>query len=125
MGKNFLIGTNTLIYAQMKKLPEKGLQFLSSVIDEEFNVSFITYIEFLGYKDAPKATENLIGLANVLHINNTIIDICIGLRKQIRIKLPDAIIAATALAYNYTLVTNNEKDFENIKGLLMINPMAF
>jgi hypothetical protein len=32
----------------MKKLPAKGLQFLADVINEDFTVSFITYIEFLG-----------------------------------------------------------------------------
>jgi predicted nucleic acid-binding protein len=34
----------------------------------------------------------------------------------------DAIIAASALHYGYTLVTNNEKDFTNIKGLKIVNP---
>ena len=34
----------------------------------------------------------------------------------------DAIIAATAIAHGYTLITNNEKDFTNIKGLKIINP---
>ncbi len=36
--------------------------------------------------------------------------------------LPDAIIAATALAQGLTLITNNEKDFNNIKGLKIVNP---
>jgi len=38
------------------------------------------------------------------------------------IKTPDAIIAATALAYDLTLTTNNEKDFSHIKGLKIVNP---
>ena len=122
MGQKFLIDTNTVIDGQMKKLPEKGLQFLAKVINKNFTVSFITYIEFLGYKDATQATENFIALADVIEINKTIIDTCIALRKTQSIKLPDAIIAATALALGYTLITNNEKDFANIKGLKTINP---
>lgn len=123
MGKKFLIDTNALIDAQMKKLPEKGLQFLAHVINQDFIVSFITYIEFLGYKDASKATEDFIALADVVEVNKIIIDTCIALRKARRIQLPDAIIAASALAYGYTLITNNEKDFTNISGLEIVNPM--
>ncbi|HEY8780276.1 MAG TPA: type II toxin-antitoxin system VapC family toxin [Mucilaginibacter sp.] len=123
MGKKFLIDTNTLIDAQMKKLPEKGLQFLAQVINEDFTVSFITYIEFLGYKDATQASEDFIALADVVEVNKNIIDTCIALRKAKRIKLPDAIIAATAQVYGYSLITNNEKDFANIRGLKIVNPM--
>ncbi|GLU57028.1 hypothetical protein Dfri01_64890 [Dyadobacter frigoris] len=64
MGKKFLIDTNTLIDAQMQKLPESGLRFLADVINQDFTISFITYIEFLGYKNATKATEEFIALAN-------------------------------------------------------------
>ncbi|MEY3452121.1 MAG: hypothetical protein RL711_1949, partial [Bacteroidota bacterium] len=77
MGTKYLIDTNTLIDAQMNKLPTKGLQFLANVINKEFTVSFITYIEFLGYKDATTATENFISCAQVVDINKTIIDACV------------------------------------------------
>jgi predicted nucleic acid-binding protein len=122
MGQKFLIDTNSLIDAQMKKLPEKGLRFVADAINQDFTVSFITYIEFLGYKDATQATEDFIALADVIETNKTIIDTCIAIRKAQRIKLPDAIIAATALAYGYTLITNNESDFANIEGLQIVNP---
>ncbi|SDE15415.1 PIN domain-containing protein [Niabella drilacis] len=46
----------------------------------------------------------------------------IEIRKLHSIKLPDAIIAATALVNNYTLVTRNTADFKNIEGLKMTNP---
>jgi predicted nucleic acid-binding protein len=48
----------------------------------------------------------------------TTIDIC----KQSRIKLPDAIIAATALSSNLTLLTRNVSDFKHIQGLTVVNP---
>ena len=98
------------------------MQFLKNLIDENFNVSFITYIEFLSYKYSTQATEDFIALADVIEINKSIIDICIALRKAHTIKLPDAIIAATALFLGYSLITNNEKDFANIKNLEVINP---
>ena len=53
MGKKFLIDTNTLIDAQTRKLPESGLQFLERIIDEDFSISFVTYIICLdGASDA-------------------------------------------------------------------------
>jgi predicted nucleic acid-binding protein len=106
----------------MKRLPENGLSFLAEAINENFTVSFITYIEFLGYKDATKANKDFIDLATIIEINRDIIDTCIDLRKTYRIKLPDAIIASTALVYNLTIITNNEKDFKNIDVLEFINP---
>jgi hypothetical protein len=36
--------------------------------------------------------------------------------------LPDAVIAATCLVNNFTLVTRNQKDFEGINGLKIYNP---
>ena len=44
------------------------------------------------------------------------------IRKKQKIKLPDAIIAATALVYELSLVSRNVSDFKNIDGLQLINP---
>jgi predicted nucleic acid-binding protein len=44
------------------------------------------------------------------------------LRKTHKIKLPDAIIAASALIYNLTLITRNTNDFKKIEGLKVVNP---
>jgi len=124
MGKKYLIDTNTLIDAQMKKLPEKGLQFLADIINEDFTVSFITYIEFLGYKYVTQAAADFIALADIIEINKPIIDTCIALRKVHNIKPPDAIIAATALLHDCTLVTRNISDFTGLPGLRMLDPFA-
>ena len=121
MKTNYLIDTNVLIDAQMKRLPANGLAFLSKTIDENFTVSFISYIEFLGYKSLSEASWLFIKLAKVVEINKMVIDACIKLRKTQRIKLPDSIIAATAIVHNYTLISNNESDFINIQGLNLLN----
>jgi hypothetical protein len=34
----------------------------------------------------------------------------------------DSLIAATALARRFTVVTRNTKDFENIEGIILLNP---
>jgi predicted nucleic acid-binding protein len=58
----------------------------------------------------------------VLNITPKVIEYCVNLRKMKKIKTPDAIIAATALAHNCILITNNEKDFANVEGLSITNP---
>jgi predicted nucleic acid-binding protein len=40
-----------------------------------------------------------------------------NIRRDKKVKTPDAIIAATAIANDYTLISNNDKDFKSIQGL--------
>ncbi len=122
MGKKYLIDTNVLIDAQMSRLPKESLSFLTNVIDQNFTVSFITRIEFLGYKDITKSSEDFISLASVIGIDDSIVDTCIHLRRTRKIKIPDAIIAATSLTHNLTLITRNTSDFYNILNLKLIDP---
>lgn len=42
------------------------------------------------------------------------------IRRATRIKLPDALVAATALSSRRVLVTRNTKDFRRIKGLRIL-----
>ena len=61
--------------------------------------------------------------SSIIHtLSPAIVQRTIELCKQIKIKLPDAIIAATALTENLTLVTRNNNDFENIPNLKLLNP---
>ena len=46
----------------------------------------------------------------------------IEIRKVFKIKLPDAVIAATALVNGLSLISRNIKDFVNIPDLNVINP---
>ncbi len=49
------------------------------------------------------------------------VDQCVKIRRSRKIKTPDAIIAATAIINNLTLITS-DGGFENIQGLKVINP---
>lgn len=122
MEQRYLIDTNAIIDAQMGKIPKKGMEFMTTVVNTAFIVSFVSYIEFLGYNNISPQSEAFISLATVINIDKSIIDTCIALRKSKRIGLPDAIIAATALTQNLTVVSRNVKDFANIDGLQVIDP---
>lgn len=55
-------------------------------------------------------------------LTDEIVDETIAIRKVHKIKLPDAIIAATAKTKNLALITRNESDFNAVSGLTIINP---
>lgn len=56
-------------------------------------------------------------------INPVIQETAISLRQTRKIKVPDAVIAATALYMDLPLVTRNLDYFQCIKGLELINPL--
>ena len=58
----------------------------------------------------------------ILPIDQPVIEKTIYLKQNHKIKLGDALIAATALVHNLDLITRNVKDFENIVGLKVTNP---
>jgi len=122
MGEEFLIDTNVLIEYTGDLLPEKAYSFISAIIDEQFTISVISKIEVLGHITASKELENFIGLAAVKGLTDDIINKTIELRKVYKTKLPDAIIAATALVNELTIITRNKKDFERIEELKVLNP---
>jgi len=103
-----------------------GMAFMDTAIDAIPNLSVITQIELLCWKTdmiIEQKVKDFIRDSVILAISSDIILHCVALRKNKKIKTPDAIIGATAIAYDYTLLTNNENDFSNIKGLKIINPM--
>ena len=121
----YLIDTNAVIDYLGKKLPAAGMKFMNSIIDAVPNMSVITKIEVLSFSASDEHYQlltNFMNDATVLDLSNNIVDASIDVRKKHKTKLPDAIIAATALAHGYTLITNNEKDFANIKELKIVNP---
>jgi len=57
-----------------------------------------------------------------LPLTSEIAERTIILRKRFRIKVPDAIIATTALEYSLQFVTRNQDDFVKVEDLRLINP---
>ena len=126
MGEGFLIDTNILIYYLADAIPEEELPKVEEILRKSFNISIITKIEFLGWKghtpEGFEKSKEFISFANIIPLTDEIADVAIELRRKVSIKLPDAVIAATALVHNLTLVTRNVKDFEKIEGLRIYNP---
>jgi predicted nucleic acid-binding protein len=106
------------------KLPAKAKKFLLTI--NEPIISVVTQIELYSSVNSTTKEINLINdFINEAKVYNTldekIVKECIAIRKTHKVKLPDAIIAATALSQDLILLTRNTADFKSIKQLATIN----
>jgi tRNA(fMet)-specific endonuclease VapC len=120
-GTKYLFDTNTLISFFNG---DPGLQPFSQA---PILLSVISVIEFLAF---PKITDEHKALFNAFLKKSEVIDLTSGstafietiinVRRLYKLKLPDAIIAATAIYKNATLISN-DKHFQNINTLSVLN----
>jgi len=119
-GNRGLFDSNIIIY-----LSKRELTF--SIVDQfdEIFISVITYMEILGYDFEDSNEEifikDLLSIFKTIYIDQRIADIVVKIRKKKRIKLPDAIISATAISEKLFLVTRNIEDFHEI-DVKLTNP---
>jgi len=127
MGRQkYLIDTNVAIEYIGETIPEIVLNKLDDIFDEQFYISVINKIELLGFSEITTNEElkfsELINAAIVLALNENVVNRTIQIRKKYRTKLPDAIIAATAIENQLTIITRNTKDFDKIEGVEILSP---
>ncbi len=124
----YLLDTNTVINYLDAALPDTTMQFMHRVVDEHCIISVITKMESLGFVfksiHEQKTMETFVEGSTILGINDEIVNKTIAIRKVKKIKLPDAIIAATALVYNLILISRNVSDFNNIPDLQLVDPQT-
>ena len=127
----FLLDTDTLIYSL--KGEEAVVRNLEAHQQDPLKISVISLLEL--YYGAYKSKKKTANLAKVRRIENNFdilpVDFAIAetfgmIKATLEIKgTPlddfDLAIAACALAYNLTLVTNNEKHFQRVEGLKLAN----
>jgi predicted nucleic acid-binding protein len=136
----YILDTN--IISEIRK-PKCDINVKNWWLDNELSdmyLSVITVGELVFGKDKTKDLEFQIILQNWLDgiLNDVFFERIIDFDKSISIKwgeicaknekngrslpVPDSLIAATALANDFVLVTRNAKDFEGIEGLRVVNP---
>ncbi|MGQ7854014.1 type II toxin-antitoxin system VapC family toxin [Pedobacter sp. WC2501] len=127
MGINYLWDTNTIIYFLQRQFTSTAEKFIDNIVStNQPAISAITEIELLCWKTATEndllILRNFIKDSYVYELSQEIKNQTVEIRKYYNLKLPDAIIAATAIVNELTLITRNAKDFEKILQLKVSNP---
>ena len=114
-GIDYLLDTNVMVYIL------QGNPCVQHFAHEDmFSISCITEMELLGrfqISEEEKCTiTRMLSQCFIIDINYYIKQLAINIRQNTHMKLPDALIAATALQYNLTLVSA-DKDFCKVADL--------
>ncbi len=117
-GINVLTDTNIIIF-----LTNGNNDVANLLSDKKICISEITELECLSYKELKnedlKILKNLFEEIVILKLNDDIKKFTILLKRKYSLKLPDAIIAATSIVFNYPLITADKK-FRQIEELNLI-----
>lgn len=119
-GNKVVLDSNVIIDAVRKLIDiEKSIFQFNHVY-----ISLITYIEVLGFnfKDGNEKllTMQILEMLEIINPDIEIADLTVEYRKLKKIKVPDAIILATARKLNAKLLTSNITDFANIDDKVII-----
>ena len=121
-GTDFLIDTNILIYIIQGRIRISDFAHIRS----NLYISSVTCMETLGYSFGDESEEKAVTAFcktfERIFLSEEIEEQAIIIRKRHKIKMPDAIIAATATIHDITLVTCNNSDYKNISGLKLFTP---
>jgi len=112
MSGRYLLDTNAII----NLLNDESADFSFREKKGVYFVSIITEIELLSFKNLTNEDETsikkLLPEACIINIDTDIKNKTIELKKKKKIKLPDALICATAVVRKLTLVTDDKDLFD-------------
>ena len=122
-GKRYLLYTNAVV-----ALFQGNTQLMRRLQSAEWiGISKITQIEFLAFSGLNGKDKQLFNRflqrVDVIGLDSEqreLIDLVIGLRQQYGVKLPDAIIAATAIKCEANLITA-DRQFQKVQELDVVN----
>jgi len=113
-GLDFIADTNILIYIL------EGRKETEAITQYSIGISELTEIELLGkYQILEKEIEKIKALISdcyLIPVSKDIKEKAINLKQKQKLKLPDALIAASAICFGLPLLTA-DKGFENIMNL--------
>jgi len=124
-GPKYLLDTNIVLGLF------RGEQWAFSFFDRarregaSLAVSVVTRMELLSFPEISKAEEaavhEFLSLVEILPMDRAVEDLAIALRRRCRFKLPDAIVAATALSTEHRLVSTDQV-FSREDALQLLDP---
>lgn len=116
--KGYLFDTNVWIYWVGLKLSPQLEDEISVLNQSEVYISYISWVELLSWPRSSQAElsalKQFVEAYPLLMPTREIGEVTALLRRNYKLKLADAFIAATALHHNLTLVTFDRKDFDRV-----------
>ena len=126
MAKGYLIDTNIFTKYTQGELSEKGNDLVDGILNSfSCQISVITRIELLSWntdQETVNLIEEFIGMSKEFGLTEEIIIKTAEMRRSVKIKLPDAVIATTAMVNDFILLSDNDKDFGKVAYLRYVNP---
>jgi hypothetical protein len=118
-GNKLMLDTNIVL-----SLLNSDTTLSEFLFNKDLYISFISELELLSYKKITikeqKEIKSFLKELIVFNLNETVKKNTIKLRKTNGIKLPDAIIAASAMWLDIPLITA-DKQLSNVKGVKIIH----
>lgn len=128
MAERYLIDTSAVIKYLTAVFPQQGILFMDHIVDEESILSFISEIELKVWNPSNPTDISIynkfVSKSSIIRIDDAITKKTVDIRKNQKLKIPDAIIAATAMVNDFTLISDNDKDFTKVPELKYINPAS-
>jgi predicted nucleic acid-binding protein len=120
-----IFDSSTLILFLNDALPAEALKLLDNCLQaRRIAISAIVRAEVLAWPGHSQmslaAALDLLDACQLVAVNAGIADEGARIRRETGLKLPDALIAATALLQGAALATANAKDFRRVPGLTLI-----
>lgn len=119
MASNLFVDTNILVF-----LLEGNLRIKKLLENKQINISFVTEMELLSKKFITKneisIIESLLNCCVIYEMNQRIKTASILIMRNKRLKLPDAIIAATSAYYKMDFITADHI-FDSIENAKVIS----
>lgn len=125
-----VVDTNAVVYFLNQAGGEVFRQRFEQAVRAGAVMSVVTRIEVLGWPgfsdrvEALQAAERLMSVLREEPVTEPIVAATIAIRRLHRLKVPDALIAATARVLDLPLMTHNLSDFKRVPGLVLIDPLA-
>ena len=108
----YLIDTNIIIYYLEGE--QAAISFLRTHRGK-LSISSITWMETLSYPftaEEEQVVRTFLQEFRLIEISSPVMELSVEIRRKKKMKLPDAIIAASAVHHDLILVTRNIKDFK-------------
>lgn len=114
-GAKYLLDTNIVLY-----ILNGNADLVTFLNHQRLCVSIITEMELMSYpaisKKEASDIRDFIDRFDIYPLDERVKDAAINIRRKYKLKLPDSIVAATALIYAIPLITA-DKQFNKISGV--------